>query len=393
MLYREDKNGSKISQLGYGCMRFTKKGTDIDYEKAEKEVMYAIENGVNYLDTAYIYPGSEECLGRILDENNCRDKVNIATKLPQYLMRNSQQIDKTFKEELSRLRTDHIDYYLMHMFTDYAEWMHLKNLGIEEWIEGHKANGSIKNIGFSYHGNTDMFLKILEDYDWDFCQIQYNYLDEHSQAGRTGLEAAQAKGIPVIIMEPLRGGKLVNLPPAASDLLKASDKKYTPAEIGLRWLWNQPGVTCILSGMNSMEMVEENIKIASSATVGHFTDDDFALVDKIVSIIKEKEKVGCTGCRYCMPCPKGVDIPGNFYYYNLMSIDKKSTARFEFAQNMGIRKEPGFASQCIDCGKCEQHCPQHLPIREKLKEADKALRPLPYKVGIEVMRKIMVKGK
>lgn len=393
MLYREDKNGTKISQLGYGCMRFTKKGTDIDYEKAEKEVMYAIENGVNYLDTAYIYPGSEECLGRILDENNCRDKVNIATKLPQYLMRNSQQIDKTFKEELSRLRTDHIDYYLMHMFTDYAEWTHLKNLGIEEWIEEHKANGSIKNIGFSYHGNTDMFLKILEDYDWDFCQIQYNYLDEHSQAGRTGLEAAQAKGIPVIIMEPLRGGKLVNLPPAASDLLKASDKKYTPAEIGLRWLWNQPGVTCILSGMNSMEMVEENIKIASSATVGHFTDDDFALVDKIVSIIKEKEKVGCTGCRYCMPCPKGVDIPGNFYYYNLMSIDKKSTARFEFAQNMGIRKEPGFASQCIDCGKCEQHCPQHLPIREKLKEADKALRPLPYKVGIEVMRKIMVKGK
>ena len=393
MLYREDKNGTKISQLGYGCMRFTKKGTDIDYEKAEKEVMYAIENGVNYLDTAYIYPGSEECLGRILDENNCRDKVNIATKLPQYLMRNSQQIDKTFKEELSRLRTDHIDYYLMHMFTDYAEWTHLKNLGIEEWIEEHKANGSIKNIGFSYHGNTDMFLKILEDYDWDFCQIQYNYLDEHSQAGRTGLEAAQAKGIPVIIMEPLRGGKLVNLPPAASDLLKASDKKYTPAEIGLRWLWNQPGVTCILSGMNSMEMVEENIKIASSATVGHFTDDDFALVDKIVSIIKEKEKVGCTGCRYCMPCPKGVDIPGNFYYYNLMSIDKKSTARFEFAQNMGIRKESGFASQCIDCGKCEQHCPQHLPIREKLKEADKALRPLPYKVGIEVMRKIMVKGK
>lgn len=393
MLYREDKNGTKISQLGYGCMRFTKKGTDIDYEKAEKEVMYAIENGVNYLDTAYIYPGSEECLGRILDENNCRDKVNIATKLPQYLMRNIQQIDKTFKEELSRLRTDHIDYYLMHMFTDYAEWTHLKNLGIEEWIEEHKANGSIKNIGFSYHGNTDMFLKILEDYDWDFCQIQYNYLDEHSQAGRTGLEAAQAKGIPVIIMEPLRGGKLVNLPPAASDLLKASDKKYTPAEIGLRWLWNQPGVTCILSGMNSMEMVEENIKIASSATVGHFTDDEFALVDKIVSIIKEKEKVGCTSCRYCMPCPKGVDIPGNFYYYNLMSIDKKSTARFEFAQNMGIRKEPGFASQCIDCGKCEQHCPQHLPIREKLKEADKALRPLPYKVGIEVMRKIMVKGK
>lgn len=390
MLYREDRHGNKISQLGFGCMRFTKKGNSIDYEKAEKEVMYAIENGVNYLDTAYIYPGSEECLGRILEENNCRSKVNIATKLPQYIMRSAQQIDKTFSEELSRLRTDYIDYYLMHMFTDFAEWTHLQSLGIEDWIKEHKANGSIRNIGFSYHGNTDMFLKILDAYDWDFCQIQYNYLDENSQAGRVGLEAAAKKGIPVIIMEPLRGGKLVRLPNKAMELL---NEKYSPAELGLRWLWNQPGVTCILSGMNSMEMVEENIRIASEATVNHLTEDDFKMVDEIVAIIKEKEKVGCTACRYCMPCPKGVDIPGNFYYYNLMYIDKKSTARFEFAQNMGIRKEPGFASQCIGCGKCEQHCPQHLPIREKLKEADKALRPLPYKVGIEGARRLMVRGK
>jgi len=393
MLYRNNKSGQPISQLGYGCMRFTKKGTAIDYEKAEKEVLRAIELGVNYLDTAYIYPGSEECLGRILAENGLREKVQIATKLPQYLMKTNEQIEKTFNEELRRLQTTYIDYYLMHMFTDYAEWEHLKTLGIEKWIDDQKAKGTVKNIGFSYHGNTEMFLKILDAYDWDFCQIQYNYLDEHSQAGRKGLEAAQEKGIPVIIMEPLRGGKLVNLPESAKKMLQESEKKYTPAELGLRWLWNQAGVTCVLSGMNSMEMVEENIRIASEAKPGDFTEEDYAIVEKIKDIFKEKERVGCTGCRYCMPCPKGVDIPGNFYYYNLMYMEKKSSARFGFVQTVGMRVEPGFASQCIGCGKCEKHCPQHLPIREKLKEADKNLRPLPYKIGTNIARSFLVKKK
>ena len=391
MKYRKDKYGKDISQLGYGCMRFTRKNGGIDYEKAEKEVMLAIEKGVNYFDTAYIYPGSEVCLGRILDENKCRDKVYIATKLPQYMMRSAGAIDKTFSEELSRLRTNYIDYYLMHMFTDIAEWENLKALGIEDWIKKHKADGSVRNIGFSYHGETEMFLKILDAYDWDFCQIQYNYLDEHSQAGRRGLEAATEKGIPVVIMEPLRGGKLVNLPDKAREVLASGSKKYTPAELGLRWLWDQPGVTCILSGMNSEDMVNENIRIASNAEPGHFTEEDFKITEQIKQIIREREKVGCTACRYCMPCPKGVDIPGNFYYYNLMYIDKKNSARMEFAQNMGVRKEPGFASQCVNCGKCEQHCPQHISIREKLKEADKALRPLPYKLGINIARKIMLK--
>lgn len=391
MRYRLDKNGKEISQLGYGCMRFSKKGNSIDYEKAEREVLLAIEKGVNYFDTAYIYPGSEECLGKILEKNKCREKVNIATKLPQYIMRSKKAIEKTFAEELQRLRTDYIDYYLMHMFTDYAEWENLLSLGIKEWIEERKAEGSIKNIGFSYHGNTEMFLKILDAYDWDFCQIQYNYLDEHTQAGREGLMAAAKKGIPVIIMEPLRGGKLVNLPETAKKELANTKKGYTPAELGLRWLWNQKEVTCVLSGMNSVEVVEENIRIASEAEPNHFTQEDFKLVESIKKIIREKEKVGCTGCRYCMPCPKGVDIPANFYYYNLMYMEKKTSARFEFAQNMGMRKEPAFASQCIECGKCEKHCPQHLPIREKLKEADKELRPLPYKVGTAIARSILIK--
>ena len=389
MKYRPDRYGNPISQLGYGCMRFTRKGSGIDYEKAEKEVLLAIEKGVNYFDTAYIYPGNEECLGWILEKNHCRDKVNIATKLPQYLLRSATAIDKTFREELSRLRTDHIDYYLMHMFTDYAEWVRLQNLGIEQWIARQKEEGRIRYIGFSYHGDTEMFLKILDAYDWDFCQIQYNYLDEHTQAGKTGLQAAAKKGIPVIIMEPLRGGKLVNLPEQAKQVLASHGKGYTPAELGLRWLWNQPEVTCVLSGMNSEEMVNENIRIASEAEPGHLTEEDMEIVARIRQIIRQREKVGCTGCRYCMPCPKGVDIPGNFHYYNLMYMEKKSSARKEFARNMGLRKETGFATQCVGCGLCEKHCPQHLPIRQKLKEADRDLRPLPYKIGIQVARKIM----
>lgn len=389
MKYRPDRYGNPISQLGYGCMRFTRKGSGIDYEKAEKEVLLAIEKGVNYFDTAYIYPGNEECLGWILEKNHCRDKVNIATKLPQYLLRSATAIDKTFREELSRLRTDHIDYYLMHMFTDYAEWVRLQNLGIEQWIARQKEEGRIRYIGFSYHGDTEMFLKILDAYDWDFCQIQYNYLDEHTQAGKTGLQAAAKKGIPVIIMEPLRGGKLVNLPEQAKQVLASHGKGYTPAELGLRWLWNQPEVTCVLSGMNSEEMVSENIRVASDAEPGHLTEEDMEIVAQIRQIIRQREKVGCTGCRYCMPCPKGVDIPGNFHYYNLMYMEKKSSARKEFARNMGLRKEPGFATQCVGCGLCEKHCPQHLPIRQKLKEADRDLRPLPYKIGIQAARKIM----
>ena len=391
MQYREDRYGNKISQLGYGCMRFTKKGTSIDFDKAEKEILAAVEMGINYFDTAYIYPGNEECLGKIIAKNNLRDRIKIATKLPQYMMRTQAAIDKTFREELKRLNTDYIDYYLMHMFTDYSEWEKLKELDMENWIDSRKADGSIRQIGFSYHGDSDMFIKIINAYDWDFCQIQYNYLDENSQAGVKGLKAAAEKGIPVIIMEPLRGGKLVNLPEKAKKVLQDSDTKYTPAELGLRWLWNQPEVTCVLSGMNSMEMLEENVRIASNAGVNDFTDKEFDIIRNVVKIYKEQEKVGCTGCRYCMPCPQGVDIPANFYYYNLMYMEKKGSARFGFFQNTGLREKPGFASACIGCGKCELHCPQKINIRQELKRADKHLRPMPYRAVMAAARKFMLK--
>ena len=394
MNYREDKHGEKLSILGYGCMRFTKNGNSIDIDKAEKEIMAAYNAGVNYFDTAYIYTGSEAALGEIVERNGIRDKINIATKLPQYLIGNRAAIDKYFNEELSRLRTDHVDYYLMHHLTDVDMWNKLKAIGIEDWIKEKKASGQIRNIGFSYHGNTENFKIILDDYDWDFCQIQYNYLDEVTQAGVSGLKAAAEKGVPVVIMEPLRGGKLVNmLPEKAVNAIKASDRGWTPAEWAFRWLYNQPEVTVVLSGMNSMEMVEENVKTASDAKAGDFTEKDFALLEEVKKAIKEKEKVGCTGCRYCMPCPKGVDIPGTFACYNTMYTENKSAGRFQYAQTVALAKEPCFASQCIECGKCEKHCPQEIPIREKLKEADKALRPLPFKIGINIARKYMFRKK
>jgi len=278
----------------------------------------------------------------------------------------------------------------MHHLTDLAMWEKLKNIGILDWIAEKKRSGAIRNIGFSYHGNTDNFLKILNDYDWDICQIQYNYFDEVSQAGVAGLKAAAAKGIPVVIMEPLRGGKLVNmLPEAAKTVMKNSGRAWSPAEWSFRWLYNQPEVTVVLSGMNSIEMVRENCRTASNAEPDQFTDRDFETLAEVSRKIRAMEKVGCTGCRYCMPCPQGVDIPGMFRCYNAMFIESKSQGRFQYAQTVGLTKDAAFASQCIGCGKCERHCPQEIPIREKLKEADKALRPLPYRLGINAARRIM----
>ena len=394
MQYRKDRNGQPLSVLGYGCMRFTRKAGAIDLDKAEKEILTAYRAGVNYYDTAYLYPGSESALGEILQRNGIRNKIFIATKLPQYMIHRAAAIDRYFDESLKRLRTDYIDYYLMHQFTDFAQWEKLKELGIREWIARKKQSGAIRNIGFSYHGNTDQFLQILQDYDWDFCQIQYNYLDETTQAGVDGLRAAAAKGIPVVIMEPLRGGKLVNLLPAgARKAIAAHPRGWTAAQWGLRWLYNQPEVTVVLSGMNSVEMVEENVQTASDASVGTFTDPDFALIEQIKQEIRKTEKVGCTGCRYCMPCPQGVDIPGAFRCYNAMYAETKGAGRFQYAQTVGMTREPAFASQCIECGKCEKHCPQGIPIREKLKEADRALRPFPYRIAIAIVRKYMFRRK
>ncbi len=393
MKFRKDRYGNDLSILGYGCMRFSKKAGVIDLDKTEKEILRAVELGINYFDTAYIYGGSEETLGKIFSRNSgLRDEIYVATKLPQYIIRSREQIDKIFNEELKRLQTDYIDYYLMHMFTDIAGWENLKKIGIEDWIQEKKKSGRIRQIGFSFHGNTEMFMKILDAYDWDFCQIQYNYLDEVSQAGKKGLLAANSKGIPVVIMEPLRGGKLAaSLPSKAMDAIKSNAVRRSPAEWALRWLWNQSEVSVVLSGMNSLEMLEENAGVASDVKVGEFTDTDFEMIEKIKAALTENIIVGCTGCAYCMPCPKGVDIPSAFYYLNQTKISGKGKARLEYAQVVGIRREPNLPGQCIGCGKCEKHCPQSIPIREMLKQADKMLCPPLLKLGMKAARKIMLK--
>ena len=391
MKYRNDKNGDPVSILGYGCMRFTTKGGKIDIPKASREIMLAIEKGVNYFDTAYIYPGSEAALGEILEMNGVRDKIKIATKLPQYLVGNNPKaLDKFFDEEKKRLRTDYVDYYLMHHLTDISAWNKLKAVGAREWLAAKKESGEIRNVGFSYHGDSDGFIEILNDYDWDFCQIQYNYLDENTQAGVAGLKAAGKKGVPVVIMEPLRGGKLVELPENARKLLDKDPKGRTAARLAFEWLWNQPEVTCVLSGMNSEQMVTENCESASNINPGDFTDEDFRLIEGIKEEIMKITKVNCTGCRYCMPCPRGVDIPGVFRCYNHMYTEGKGTGRTEFIQSIALQDKPGLPSLCVACGKCEKHCPQSISIIETLKEADKALEPWYYKVAIKGARKFVL---
>lgn len=388
MQYRLDKYGNKISALGFGCMRFTQSGGKIDLDKAEKEIMAAYNAGVNYYDTAYIYNGSEVALGEILARNNIRQKVNIATKLPHYLVKKSDSIEEYFTEQLTRLQTDYVDYYLMHMLTDIATWNRMVDLGIKEWIAEKKASGAIKQIGFSYHGNSDMFIKLIDAYDWDFCQIQYNYMDEHSQAGRTGLQYAASKGIPVVIMEPLRGGKLANIPESAAKIMSEYPVQKTAPAWAFSWLWNQPEVTCVLSGMNSLEMVEENVQTASEVAPGSLSDADLEMINRVLLEINKRTKVGCTGCRYCMPCPQGVDIPGSFAAYNRKYSEGYIAAEKEYLMTTALRADATCASKCIGCGKCEKHCPQHIEIRKELKNVRKSLEGPVYHIARWVILKM-----
>lgn len=382
MKYRKDKHGQELSQLGFGCMRFQRVRGKIDIAQAERQLMAALEAGVNYFDTAYIYPDSEKTIGEIFARNHCRDRLHIATKLPHYMIKRTEDMERYFSEQLRRLQTDYVDYYLMHMLPDVSTWERLKGLGIVQWLEEKKRSGAIRNVGFSYHGGTNTFLELLEAYDWDFCQIQYNYIDEHTQAGRRGLERAQAMGIPVIIMEPLRGGRLVNrLPAKALRRFEKAQPKRSPAEWGLRWLWDQPGVTVVLSGMNSMEMVQENCRIASEAGPGELTEQDFQMYEEVKAAINEKIKVGCTGCGYCMPCPNGVDIPGAFRCYNARYTEGFYTGMKEYIMCTTLRGKRSNASRCVQCGKCERHCPQHIPIRKELKNVARVMENPVYQIA------------
>jgi predicted aldo/keto reductase-like oxidoreductase len=357
-------------------MRFPRLLGAVDMKKTEELVMRSIEGGVNYFDTAWIYPGSEEVLGGILEKRRARDRVYIAAKLPVILIKDRAGFDRYFDQELARLRTGYIDYYLMHMLTGTEHWDKLRSWGIEEWIAGKKKSGQIRQIGFSYHGSRDEFLKLIERYDWEFCQIQYNYLDENFQAGVTGLRAAAAK-MPVMIMEPLLGGKLAGgLPAGAERVFKEAKPGLSPAAWGLNWVWDQNEVTLLLSGMGELSQLEENIALADAARPGMLDEGDRDTYRRVLNLLNRSYKVRCTGCSYCMPCPRGVNIPGCFAAYNTSYTIGYVTGMQQFITSTAFTSErrsgPGL---CVKCGKCESRCPQHLEIIKSLALVRRRMEP------------------
>ncbi|KAB3530694.1 aldo/keto reductase [Alkaliphilus serpentinus] len=385
MKYRVNpKNNDQLSILGFGCMRFPR-----DEKEVEKQIIYAIENGVNYFDTAYIYPNSEAVLGRVLAKGY-RHRVKIATKLPPYLIKKYEDFDRIFDEELRRLQTDYIDYYFIHMLSDVNMWNRLIDIGVLRWIEEKKQKGQIINVGFSYHGGREDFIKIIDEYDWEFCMIQYNYLDENNQAGKTGLQYAAAKGLPVMVMEPLRGGKLVtNLPKEVYKIWEKAHIKRSPAEWAFHWIWNHPEVTVVLSGMNSMEMIQENINAASQAEANSFTEEDYEVFNKVGRILKEKIKVPCTACNYCMPCPMGVDIPTVFSCYNDVEIEGKLMGKIKYLVQTSLKTDASNASLCSKCRKCEIYCPQKIAIGDELEKTAKKMEGIFYKPARYFIKKFM----
>ncbi|MBN2794091.1 MAG: aldo/keto reductase [Clostridia bacterium] len=359
-------------------MRFPTKNGRIDEETTERQMLYAIEKGVNYFDTAYPYHAgkSEVVLGKILNKHQLRKKVFIADKLPVFLVNKSDQLDKFFSTQLKRLDTDYIDYYLMHMLDSLETWENLKTLGIRAFIDEKKASGAIRHIGFSFHGRPEEFIKILEDYPWEFCQIQYNYLDEYNQAGLQGLKAAYEKNIGVIVMEPLRGGNLAaKAPTQVIQHLNTYSEKRSPAFWALRWIWNQREVSVVLSGMNVDDHIKENIHVAEITLPQTMTEEEIKIIDDVKKIYLESMKVPCTGCNYCMPCLFGVDIPGTFSDYNNKYFFGGKMAQFQYiGKSVGLfGGQKSGADLCTACGKCEKHCPQHIAIIDELKNAHKAL--------------------
>lgn len=397
MQYRELIQGEPLSVLGYGCMRFPTKNGRIDEEKADAQMFYAFNKGVNYYDTAYPYHAgrSEVMLGKFINKHGIRDKVYIADKLPAFLVSRPEQIEKYFNTQLTRLNTDYIDYYLMHMLDSLHSWQKLKDFGILEFIKEKKASGQIKHVGFSFHGRPEEFIKILEDYEWEFCQIQFNYLDEYNQAGLAGLKRADELGIGVIVMEPLRGG---NLAAKAPDKVKKKfdefGEKRSPAFWALRWIWNHPEVSVVLSGMNVDEHIEENIRVASSTEPNSMTVEEIRIVDDVKEIYRELMKVPCTGCNYCMPCPFNVDIPGTFSDYNNKYFFNDRQSQFQYLGKvigLGGSQKSG-ANLCTDCGKCEKHCPQEIAIRKELKAAHKELDNWLFRNGLNLANKFLTRG-
>jgi predicted aldo/keto reductase-like oxidoreductase len=361
----------QVSALGFGAMRLPtiQEGEQrkIDEAKATRMVYYAIDRGVNYVDTAYPYHDgqSEVLLGKIL-KGEYREKVKLATKLPSWNIKETADFDKYFNEQWERLQTDHIDFYLLHTLNK-NYWPKLRDLGVIEWAENKIKEGRIGHLGFSFHDKPPVFLEIVDAYGWAFCQVQYNYMDIDDQAGTAGVKHAASKGIAVVVMEPILGGRLVNPPQKIQDLWETAEKKRTAADWALQWLWSQPEVSTVLSGMTTMQQTEENVASAEKSGVGILTKAELALVDNVRE--------------YCLPCPSGVHIPRNFETYNMgLMYEKPEVAREGYNRWM---PEDQRAKNCTQCQECEEKCPQSIPISQWMPIVHEVLgEGKPYKTSV-----------
>ncbi len=390
MLYRKvPKTGDELSVLGFGYMRLPlKKRGGIDEERAIRQLRYAVDHGVNYVDTApaYHFGRSENVLARALADGY-RKKVRLATKLPPWSVRSGEDMDHILDAQLTTLNTDHIDYYLLHSLSG-ANWEKMKNLGVREFLDSAKNDGKIKNAGFSFHGDVASFKEIVDAHTWEFCQIQYNYLDEHNQAGTEGLGYAAGKRLAVMIMEPIRGGNLAGqIPPDVKKIWEESTVKRSPAEWALRWVWNHPEVTVVLSGMNDELHIEENLRVANDALPNSLTPDELAIIARVRDMYRRLMKVNCTGCGYCMPCPAGVDIPGCFSLYNAHHLfPRDRSAKFHYiGRHGGLLSNVSYAGLCRECGKCAKICPQHIPIPERLRDVSREMEGM-MRVVVPVLK-------
>ena len=394
MLYRTMKStGDKLSILGFGAMRLPEKRGRIDEERATRLIRSAMDKGVNYVDTAFLYHGgsSESFLGRALADGY-REKVNLATKLPHWMAKNQEDMDRLLQIQLDRLQTDHIDYYLIHNLNGKG-WQQAKERGVIDFLENAKADGRIGHMGFSFHGALPAFKTIVNEHDWKFCQIQYNFLDEENQAGTEGLEYAAAKGLGIIIMEPLRGGNLASpIPKPVQAIWDEAEPRRSPVEWALRWVWNRPEVSLVLSGMNAESQVEEDCRIAGEAHPDSLNKEELILVGLARNAYRKLMKAECTGCRYCLPCPSDVNIPLCFEYYNaahLFGNPRRTRLLYTAIVGNAMGSQSGLASQCTDCGKCVKVCPQQLAIPELLKEVAKEFEGLLTRPMIWMGRRLM----
>lgn len=391
MQYRIDpKSGNKVSALGLGCMRFP--GYQVgrpDVASARRIISRALERGVNYLDTAYLYPGNEEVVGVVLDELGARESVYLATKLPHASCKRAEDFDRFFDEQLRRLRTDHIDYYLIHNVTSPSQWERVCALGIEDWIARQKRSGRIRQIGFSFHGSAGDFPVMLDAFAWDFCQVQYNYANEYYQAGTAGVLSAAERGLAVFVMEPLLGGRLAGkLPTEAFKVFEQAGDAELKSSVdwALAWVWSHPQITMLLSGMAAPEQVDQNVRVANLANPGCMDKKRMRAIVRVQEIFEAANRVPCTGCNYCMPCPRGINIPGCFSAYNASFAHGWFTGVQQYFTASAIRTSaPKLVSNCVYCGACTRHCPQGIDIPARLQDVGRRLTPGPVGAVLKAM--------